>query len=86
MAFRGIEADIPCDVAIDEKGEVEHADCDQTEDAGYARGARDALREARFRPGKINGRDAPARVRFIYRYLVNRERAVVSAPPIALRA
>jgi hypothetical protein len=73
--FRGIEADIPCELSIDVKGAVEHADCDQSEDAGYARGARDTLREARFRPARLNGQPAPARVRFIYRYLVNRERA-----------
>src|SRR5438067_2775981 len=73
--FRGVEADVPCDLSIDAKGQVENADCDQSEDAGYARGARDALREAKFQPARLNGQAAPARVRFIYRYLVNRERA-----------
>jgi hypothetical protein len=71
----GIEADIPCDLLINPRGEVEDADCDQTGDAGYARGARDALREAKFRPAQVRGQPAPARMRFIYRYLVNRERA-----------
>jgi hypothetical protein len=73
--FRGIEADVPCDLRIIAAGAVERAECDQSEEAGYARGARDALRDAKFVPARVRGQPARAQVRFIYRFLVNRERA-----------
>ena len=78
--LRGIEADIPCDLQISAAGTVERTDCDVSDEAGFARGARDALEQATFAPGRLRGQPAPSHVRFIYRYLVNRERAGPHAP------
>ena len=73
--FRGIETDIGCQVELDDHGGVTKALCDTTEDAAFGRGARDALRAAHFKPAQLRGTPAAAHLRFVYRFLINRERA-----------
>src|SRR5512146_2897773 len=59
---RGIEADVPCEVDVSPKGEVARVLCDVDEESGFSRGARGALFEAVFRPARLHGQPAPARI------------------------
>lgn len=80
LLYIGREADIPCTLEIDAQGVVSSLKCDETEDAAFARPARDVLRGARFQPATINGVPSASETRFIYRYALQRE-TLPDAPP-----
>ena len=71
----GGEGDVDCELSVSSEGAVTAASCDDRGDALFARGARDALRAARYRPASVNGQPAEGRVRLVYRFVVNREHA-----------
>ena len=74
LLFRGVEADVPCDLEIDAQGTVTTAECVADQDIGFTRPARDAMRGARFRPARIAGKPAASRLHYLYQYAISRER------------
>ena len=71
----GGESNVECELTIGRDGAVAAVSCDERGDAAFARPAREALRSARFRPATIKGEPSEARIRFVYRFAVNREHA-----------
>src|SRR4051812_10785917 len=78
---RGETADVACSVDIDEHGAVTQVVVEQPVAPDFDSAAVEAIRRFRFSPAEVDGQPAPVRIRYVYHFVLERQR--VAAPTAA---
>jgi TonB family protein len=76
---RGEQADVACVLDIDAQGTVTAVQVEQGAGEDFDAAAVAAIRSFRFSPAEIDGVPAPVRFRYVYHFIVQKQR--VAAPP-----
>jgi TonB family protein len=66
--FAGLEAEVPCELGVDERGAVSDVACEEGSDALFARAAEKAIARWRFQPATLGGVPRRARLQITYRF------------------
>ena len=64
----GVEADIPCDLEVDEAGALAATSCDDQAEPVLTRAAVKALQQLRFKPADVDGKPTRSKLQFTYRF------------------